>query len=94
MSSSTVGVVRYPMQRHHIDFDIAVLTMMLSKRVLHSSLGLAKRQIVKSYEPVLLTGLRSFATTPRSAKTGDPNVEDDNILPVRIIAVKTSFASV
>ena len=59
-----------------------VLTMMLSKRIVHTYLGFAKRQIVKSNDPAMLAGLRSFATTPRSAKTGDPNVEDDNILPV------------
>ena len=32
---------------------------------------------------------RSFGTTARSAKTPDPDADDDNILPVRINSVLT-----
>ena len=34
-----------------------------------------------------VSGIRSLATTPRSAKTPDPNADDDNILPVRLSCV-------
>jgi hypothetical protein len=60
---------------------------MMSASIVRKSSSLASRGLLKSNDLVRLTGVRSLATTPRSAKTADPNVDDDNILPVRVAPI-------
>jgi hypothetical protein len=63
---------------------ISQLTMMMSASIVRKSSSLASRGLLKSNDVVRFAGIRSLSTTPRSAKTLDPNVDDDNILPVRV----------